>query len=139
MVVDDDVQDAAEWVSAHKYLAVSGESSLGPMIGFSRMCRLYADLLAAITDSVPSLDLIGWLELEWRRWRIKWLDPGRSQRCQHLSIDSSTQNSNLNLNNDLSFDFATLSSISTSANTVCCVMHDLTAVLEPSIRKNLVN
>lgn len=74
MINEESVDDPAEWVNEHPQLPCPGESALGPMITFGRMCRLYADMLAVMNGDPSNLRLLNWLELEWKRWRTRWLD-----------------------------------------------------------------
>lgn len=79
MISEEDIDDPAEWLAEHPHLPTPGESSLPPWITFSRMCRLYADLLAAMNGDPSNLRSLKWIEHDWHRWRAKWLDrPGTS-------------------------------------------------------------
>ncbi|GAA5838307.1 hypothetical protein JCM9279_003194 [Rhodotorula babjevae] len=74
MILDEDVDDPADWVIEHAdKLPCPGESTLAPWITFSRLCRLYADLLAAMTGDPSNTRSLKWLESDWRRWRSRWL------------------------------------------------------------------
>ncbi|BGO96514.1 Zn(2)-C6 fungal-type transcription factor [Rhodotorula toruloides] len=74
MISEEDIDDPAEWLAEHPHLPTPGESSLPPWIIFSRMCRLYADLLAAMNGDPSNLRSLKWIEHDWHRWRAKWLD-----------------------------------------------------------------
>jgi hypothetical protein len=78
MIGEEGIDDPADWVADHPHLPCPGESSLGPMITFSRMCRLYADMLAGMSGDQANLRMMEWLELEWKRWRTRWLDNNRA-------------------------------------------------------------
>lgn len=77
MITDEGIDDPANWVNDHPQISCPGESSIGPMITFSRMCRLYADTLEAMNGDISNLRLLSWVELEWKRWRSRWLVPSR--------------------------------------------------------------
>ena len=77
MISDDGVDDPAEW-NDHPHLAVPGESTLAPWISFSRMCRLYGDMLGTINGEKSNLRMLEWLTCEWKRWRRKWLSVDHS-------------------------------------------------------------
>ena len=72
MITGEDINDPTDWLMEHAHLPCPGETSLGPLIKFSRMCRLYADLLAGMTGDASNLRQLEWLELEWLRWRASW-------------------------------------------------------------------
>nr|XP_018264240.1 uncharacterized protein I303_04122 [Kwoniella dejecticola CBS 10117]OBR86398.1 hypothetical protein I303_04122 [Kwoniella dejecticola CBS 10117] len=72
MIHTQDVDDPADWVADHPRFAIPGESSLGPLITFSRMCRFYADNLDTKNRESETRTL-HWLEVEWARWRNRWL------------------------------------------------------------------
>ncbi len=74
MISDESIDDPEEWVYEHADTPCPGESALGPMITFSRMCRLYADMLAGMNGDHSNLRLLIWIELEWKRWRSRWLE-----------------------------------------------------------------
>lgn len=79
MISEEDVDDPADWVAEHAVqLPCPGESTLAPWITFSRMCRLYADMLAAMTSDPSSTRSLKWLENDWRRWRSRWLGDNRA-------------------------------------------------------------
>ncbi|GAA5854792.1 hypothetical protein JCM8547_004073 [Rhodosporidiobolus lusitaniae] len=73
MLTDECVDDPADWVTEHPHLACPGEAILAPWITFSRMCRLYADLLAAMKGDSSDLRSLAWLENDWKRWRARWV------------------------------------------------------------------
>ncbi|BGP21551.1 hypothetical protein JCM10295v2_000426 [Rhodotorula toruloides] len=74
MISEEDIDDPAQWLAEHPHLPTPGESSIPPWITFSRMCRLYADLLAAMNGDPSNLRSLKWIEHDWHRWRAKWLD-----------------------------------------------------------------
>ncbi|BGP28729.1 hypothetical protein JCM10296v2_000465 [Rhodotorula toruloides] len=74
MIAEEDIDDPAEWLAEHPHHPTPGESSLPPWCTFSRMCRLYADLLAAMNGDPSNLRSLKWIEHDWHRWRAKWLD-----------------------------------------------------------------
>ncbi|GAA6046601.1 hypothetical protein JCM3770_006232 [Rhodotorula araucariae] len=81
MISEEHVDDPADWVGEHAaQFPTPGESTLAPWITFSRMCRLYADMLAAMNGDQSNLRSLRWLEHDWRRWRSRWLgdNPGLS-------------------------------------------------------------
>ncbi|BGP36579.1 hypothetical protein JCM10449v2_000480 [Rhodotorula kratochvilovae] len=81
MISEEHVDDPAEWVAEHAaQFPTPGESTVAPWITFSRMCRLYADMLAAMNGDPSNLRSLRWLEHDWRRWRSRWLgdSPGLS-------------------------------------------------------------
>lgn len=73
-MIKEDVDDPADWVLEHSHLPTPGESSLGPLVTFSRMCRLYADSLGAMNGDSSNMRMLSWIELEWKRWRNRWLE-----------------------------------------------------------------
>ncbi|WWC90307.1 uncharacterized protein L201_005240 [Kwoniella dendrophila CBS 6074] len=73
MILTQDVDDPSDWVADHPQLHTPGESSLGPLVTFSRMCRFYADNLRT-TNKDSDMRTLSWLELEWARWRGRWLE-----------------------------------------------------------------
>jgi len=74
MITGEDINDPTDWLVEHSHLDCPGESSLGPLIKFSRMCRLYAEMLAGMSDNPSNMRQLEWLELEWTRWRSSWAD-----------------------------------------------------------------
>ncbi|KIR70529.1 hypothetical protein I310_05779 [Cryptococcus deuterogattii CA1014] len=72
-MITDDVEDPADWVAEHSHLPTPGESSFGPFITFSRMIRLYADSLGAMSGDPSNMRMLSWMDLEWTRWRGRWL------------------------------------------------------------------
>ncbi|KAL7419125.1 hypothetical protein Q5752_005961 [Cryptotrichosporon argae] len=87
MLAEDDGADPVEWITDHAHLAVPGESTLAPWIMFSRMCRLYADMLAGMNGDPSNLRMLAWIELEWKRWRGKWLERFHEHNflCQQIA------------------------------------------------------
>lgn len=75
MMAEEGAEDPADWITRdHPQVVTPGESVLAPTIAFSRMCRLYADMLAGMNGDSSNLRMLTWIELEWKRWRAKWLD-----------------------------------------------------------------
>jgi hypothetical protein len=74
MIAEEGIDDPGDWVTDHPELAVPGESALGPMITFSRMCRLYADMLLGVRGDPSNLRLLQWLEMDCQRWKSRWID-----------------------------------------------------------------
>lgn len=74
MLNNDDLEDPYEWQVDHPHLPVPGDHLFAPWITFSRMCRLYADMLASMSGSHANLRSLHWLEMEWKRWRKRWLE-----------------------------------------------------------------
>ncbi|OXC70065.1 hypothetical protein AYX13_01411 [Cryptococcus neoformans] len=72
-MITDDVEDPADWVAEHSHLPTPGDSSFGPFITFSRMSRLYADSLRAMNGDPSNMRMLNWMDLEWTRWRGRWL------------------------------------------------------------------
>ncbi|KIR79472.1 hypothetical protein I306_03592 [Cryptococcus gattii EJB2] len=87
-MIKEDVDDPADWVLEHLHLPTPGESSLGPLVTFSRMCRLYADSLGAMCGDSSDMRMLGWIELEWKRWRKRWLED--NERYNFLQSQIST-------------------------------------------------
>ncbi|KAE8541560.1 hypothetical protein D1P53_002923 [Cryptococcus gattii VGV] len=87
-MIKEDVDDPADWVMEHLHLPTPGESSLGPLVTFSRMCRLYADSLGAMCGDSSDMRMLGWIELEWKRWRKRWLED--NERYNFLQSQIST-------------------------------------------------
>jgi hypothetical protein len=73
MIAEEGINDPADWVQEHPHITCPGEAALAPRIQFGRMCRLYADMLAGMSGDEANLRMLEWLELEWKRWRSKWL------------------------------------------------------------------
>jgi hypothetical protein len=80
MISEESIDDPEDWVNEHPHTPCPGESSLGPMITFSRNCRLYADMLAGMNGDQSNLRLLNWIELEWKRWRSRWLE--KNSECR---------------------------------------------------------
>lgn len=75
MSAEEGADDPIEWITTdHPQLFTPGETVLAPTVGFSRMCRLYADMLSNMKGDTSDLRMLNWLELEWKRWKAKWLD-----------------------------------------------------------------
>lgn len=75
MSAEEGADDPIEWITTdHPHLFTPGESILAPTVGFSRMCLLYADILTNMKGDTSDLRMLNWLELEWKRWKAKWLD-----------------------------------------------------------------
>lgn len=85
-MIKEDVDDPADWVLEHLHLPTPGESSLGPLVTFSRMCRLYADSLGAMCGDSSDMRMLGWIELEWKRWRKRWLEDNGILRSELLQL-----------------------------------------------------
>lgn len=73
MITQDDVDDPAEWITDHPHLQVPGEALIAPWMSFSRMCRLFADMLASMNGSPSNLRSLHWLDMEFKRWRTRWI------------------------------------------------------------------
>lgn len=81
MISEDGIDDPVDWVLEHvDKLPCPGESTLAPWITFSRLCRLYADLLAGMTGDPSNTRSLKWLENDWRRWRARWLGDNGASR-----------------------------------------------------------
>jgi hypothetical protein len=74
MINEDDADYLVEWISEHPHLPCPGEIVIAPWIQFSRMCRLFADMLAGMNGNHSNLRSLHWLEMEWKRWRKHWLE-----------------------------------------------------------------
>ncbi|CAK9783420.1 unnamed protein product [Cutaneotrichosporon oleaginosum] len=74
MINQDDVDDPMEWITEHPHLPCPGEAVIAPWINFSRLCRLFADMLASMNGSPSNLRSLHWLEMEWKRWRKRWIE-----------------------------------------------------------------
>lgn len=74
MLNEDDVEDPVEWITEHPHLPCPGEAVIAPWISFSRMCRLFADMLASMNGSHSNLRSLHWLEMEYKRWRRRWVE-----------------------------------------------------------------
>jgi len=73
MINEDDVDDPMEWITEHPHLPCPGESLIAPWMSFSRLCRLFADMLASMNGSQSNLRMLHWLEMEFKRWRTRWI------------------------------------------------------------------
>ena len=73
MITDDSIDDPQAWLDSHPVsLTQPADKALPALIEFSRMCRLYADLLAAMNGDPANLTLLAWLERRWNQWRKTW-------------------------------------------------------------------
>ncbi|WVQ61878.1 uncharacterized protein L199_000011 [Kwoniella botswanensis] len=88
MLYTQDVDDPEDWVTEHAHLQTPGESSLGPLVTFSRMCRLYADSLGAMGKESENMRTLNWLELERDRWRRRWLENNDRHRFTQPQIST---------------------------------------------------
>jgi hypothetical protein len=85
MITDDGIEDVDAWVNSHSSsIAIRGENILPALIEFSRMCRLYADLLEALSGDASSLRLLAWVERKWQRWRRRYvIREAQEEREEH--------------------------------------------------------
>ncbi|BEJ13333.1 hypothetical protein CspHIS471_0305070 [Cutaneotrichosporon sp. HIS471] len=74
MINQDDVDDPMEWITEHPHLPCPGEAVIAPWISFSRLCRLFADMLAGMNGSPSNLRSLHWLEMEYKRWNRRWIE-----------------------------------------------------------------
>ncbi|GJN91482.1 hypothetical protein Rhopal_004505-T1 [Rhodotorula paludigena] len=74
MIAEEGVNEPADWVLEHEHLPCAGESLLAPWITFSRICRLYSDMLNGMNGDPANMRSLRWLEQRWKRWKDKWLD-----------------------------------------------------------------
>lgn len=74
MINEDDIDDPVEWITEHPHLPCPGEAVIAPWISFSRMCRLFADMLAGMNGNDSNLRSLHWLEMEYKRWRRRWIE-----------------------------------------------------------------
>ncbi|GMK56452.1 hypothetical protein CspeluHIS016_0302920 [Cutaneotrichosporon spelunceum] len=74
MIAQDDVDDPAEWITEHPHLPCPGEAVIAPWISFSRLTRLFADMLASMNGSPSNLRSLHWLEMEYKRWHRRWIE-----------------------------------------------------------------
>ncbi|WVW83544.1 hypothetical protein I302_105565 [Kwoniella bestiolae CBS 10118] len=88
MIHTQDVADPGDWVAEHAQLQTPGESSLGPLVTFSRMCRLYADSLGAVDRESGNMRTLNWLELELKRWRGRWLEDNNQNHFAQSQIST---------------------------------------------------
>ena len=80
MIVDEASDDPLEWINEHPSIHTPGEAFLAAWVAFSRMCRLYADMLSGMSGDPANLRLLDWTTLQWKRWRKRWLE----RACEHL-------------------------------------------------------
>lgn len=82
MIAEEGVNEPADWVLEHEHLPCAGESLLAPWITFSRICRLYSDMLNGMNGDPANMRSLRWLEQRWKRWKEKWLDKQRERCCR---------------------------------------------------------
>lgn len=80
-MIQEDIVDPSEWVKEHPHVICPGEALLAPLVEFSRMCRLYADMLAGMSGDASSLRMLEWIEMAWKRWRNTWISENRTSPC----------------------------------------------------------
>ncbi|WVQ71522.1 hypothetical protein IAR50_001061 [Cryptococcus sp. DSM 104548] len=85
-ILEDDVEDPADWVAGHPHLPTPGESSFSPIITFNRMCKAYTDSLGTMNGDPSNMRMLKWLEIEWKRWRERWLVHADRHDFSHLQI-----------------------------------------------------
>lgn len=74
MINEDDVDDPVEWIAEHPHLPCPGESLIAPWMQFSRICRLFSDMLSSMNGSHSNMRSFRWLEMEYKRWRKRWIE-----------------------------------------------------------------
>ncbi|ORY73629.1 hypothetical protein BCR35DRAFT_281551 [Leucosporidium creatinivorum] len=87
MITDDDEDYLSwSWTEGEAHLFCAGDAILAPWIAFSRMCRLFSDMLSAMDGDPSNLRLLSWLDHEWKRWKTRWLNREDDRlRPQHVS------------------------------------------------------
>ncbi|TYJ55342.1 hypothetical protein B9479_003957 [Cryptococcus floricola] len=85
-MLKDDVEDPADWVADHPHLPTPGESSFSPIITFDRLCKLYTDSLESMNGDPSNMRMLNWMEIEWKRWRERWLLKNDRHNFSHFQI-----------------------------------------------------
>ncbi|ODO03515.1 hypothetical protein L198_02362 [Cryptococcus wingfieldii CBS 7118] len=85
-MLKDDVEDPADWVADHPHLPTPGESSFSPIITFNRLCKLYTDSLESMNGDPSNMRMLNWMEIEWKRWRERWLLKNDRHNFSHFQI-----------------------------------------------------
>lgn len=77
IISDDEIDDPTEWILDHPHLPTPGDSLFGPWVPYARLTKLFSDMLAGMNGSHANARSLQWLEMEFQRWRTKWLEKSR--------------------------------------------------------------